>query len=121
EKGIGMYRKAVELAETHGWFLARQFETEANAEIHESTTAREIINDFAGRRLDVFVTGYGTVAPSRASRVCSGASGPRPVSCCANLPTPNWSGAASHSSAPPTGHRPAAIRHGSRIQSRAGR
>ena len=60
EKGIGMYRKAVELAETHGWFLARQFETAANAEIHESTTAREIINDFAGRRLDVFVTGYGT-------------------------------------------------------------
>src|SRR5579862_7722974 len=60
QKGFGMYQKAVELAETHGWFLARQFETEANADIHESTTAREIINDFAGQRLDVFVTGYGT-------------------------------------------------------------
>src|SRR6202008_3979511 len=60
QKGFGMYQKAVELAETHGWFLARQFETEANADIHESTTAREIINDFAGERLDVFVTGYGT-------------------------------------------------------------
>src|SRR6478672_655091 len=60
QKGLGMYKKAVELAETHGWFLARQFETEANADIHESTTAREIINDFAGQRLDVFVTGYGT-------------------------------------------------------------
>jgi cysteine synthase A len=60
EKGLGMYQKAVELAETHGWFLARQFETEANADIHASTTAREIINDFAGQRLDVFVTGYGT-------------------------------------------------------------
>jgi cysteine synthase len=60
QKGIGMYRKAVELAETHGWFLARQFETEANADIHESTTGREIVNDFAGQRLDVFVTGYGT-------------------------------------------------------------
>ena len=60
EKGFGMYQKAVELAETHDWFLARQFETEANADIHESTTAREIINDFAGQRLDVFVTGYGT-------------------------------------------------------------
>jgi cysteine synthase len=60
EKGFGMYQKAVELAVTHGWFLARQFETEANADIHESTTAREIINDFAGARLDVFVTGYGT-------------------------------------------------------------
>ncbi|MFC6488604.1 cysteine synthase A [Nitratireductor sp. GCM10026969] len=60
EKGFGMYRKAVELAEANGWFLARQFETEANADIHESTTAREIINDFAGSRLDWFVTGYGT-------------------------------------------------------------
>src|SRR5271156_3722834 len=60
QKGIGMYQKAVELAETHGWFLARQFETEANADIHESTTAREIVNDFADQRLDWFVTGYGT-------------------------------------------------------------
>ena len=60
EKGLGMYRKAVELAEANGWFLAHQFETEANAAIHESTTAREIINDFAGSRLDYFVTGYGT-------------------------------------------------------------
>jgi cysteine synthase len=60
QKAFGMYQKAVELAETHGWFLARQFETEANADIHESTTAREIINDFAGKRLDFFVTGYGT-------------------------------------------------------------
>src|SRR5690349_23820832 len=60
QKGFGMYKKAVELAEANGWFLARQFETEANAAIHESTTAREIIGDFAGSRLDFFVTGYGT-------------------------------------------------------------
>ncbi|MGE3830665.1 MAG: cysteine synthase A [Parvibaculaceae bacterium] len=60
QKGYGMYRKAVELAEANGWFLAHQFETEANADIHESTTAREIINDFAGSALDYFVTGYGT-------------------------------------------------------------
>lgn len=60
EKGTGMYMKAVELAETHGWFLARQFETTANADIHETTTAREIIGDFAGDRLDYIVTGYGT-------------------------------------------------------------
>src|SRR5690606_12956343 len=60
EKGFGMYRKAVELSEANGWFLARQFETEANATIHETTTAREIINDFAGSRLDFFVSGYGT-------------------------------------------------------------
>ena len=60
QKGFGMYKKAVELAEANGWFLARQFETKANAAIHEATTAREIINDFAGSRLDYFVTGYGT-------------------------------------------------------------
>lgn len=60
QKGTGMYMKAVELAEKHGWFLARQFETSANADIHEATTAREIIGDFHGDRLDYVVTGYGT-------------------------------------------------------------
>ncbi len=60
EKGFGMYKKAVELAEAHGWFLAHQFETADNADIHESTTAREIMADFAGERLDYVVTGYGT-------------------------------------------------------------
>lgn len=55
-----MYMKAVELADAHGWFLARQFETASNADIHEATTAREIIVDFAGDRLDYVVTGYGT-------------------------------------------------------------
>ena len=60
QKGTGMYNKAAELAEKHGWFLARQFETAANADIHEATTAREIIGDFAGDRLDYVVTGYGT-------------------------------------------------------------
>ncbi len=59
-KGLGMYRKAVELAEKNGWFLAHQFETADNADIHEHTTAREIIADFAGDRLDIVVTGYGT-------------------------------------------------------------
>jgi len=60
EKGFGMYRKAVELAEANGWYLARQFETDYNAKIHENTTAREIVTDFDGDRLDYFVTGYGT-------------------------------------------------------------
>ena len=55
-----MYQKAVELAEANGWFLARQFETDANADIHETTTAREILADFDGERLDYWVTGYGT-------------------------------------------------------------
>jgi cysteine synthase len=59
-KGFGMYQKAVELAEANGWFLARQFETDVNAKIHENTTAREIISDFEGEKLDYWVTGYGT-------------------------------------------------------------
>ncbi|MEM8956671.1 MAG: pyridoxal-phosphate dependent enzyme [Pseudomonadota bacterium] len=59
-KGFGMYTKAKELAEANGWFLASQFETPDNADIHENTTAREILSDFDGERLDYFVTGYGT-------------------------------------------------------------
>jgi cysteine synthase A len=60
ERGMGMVKKAVELAETHGWFLTRQFENEANADMHTRTTAREILEDFAGERLDYWVTGFGT-------------------------------------------------------------
>ncbi len=60
EKGFGMYNKAKELAAANGWFLASQFETEANAKIHENTTAREILADFDGKRLDYWVSGYGT-------------------------------------------------------------
>jgi cysteine synthase A len=59
-KGFGMYSKAKELAEANGWFLASQFETAANADIHEHTTAREILADFEGQQLDYVVTGYGT-------------------------------------------------------------
>jgi len=58
--GTGMVKKAIELAETHGWFLTRQFENEANADFHSRTTAREIIADFAGQTLDYWVTGFGT-------------------------------------------------------------
>ncbi|MGH1356073.1 MAG: cysteine synthase A [Thalassovita sp.] len=60
QKGFGMYQKAKELAEKNGWFFARQFETEANADIHEHTTAREIMNDFRGQGLDYYVSGFGT-------------------------------------------------------------
>ena len=60
ERGTGMVRKAAELAEEHGWFLARQFENPANPEYHRNTTGPEILSDFAGRRLDYWVTGYGT-------------------------------------------------------------
>jgi cysteine synthase len=60
ERAVGMIRKTIELAETHGWFMTRQFENEANADFHSRTTAREILDDFAGERLDYWVTGYGT-------------------------------------------------------------
>src|SRR5215813_11711632 len=60
ERGTGMVRKAEELAEKHGWFLARQFENEANPAYHRNTTGPEILADFAGKRLDYFVTGWGT-------------------------------------------------------------
>ena len=60
ERGSGMVRKAAELAKRHGWFLARQFENEANPAYHRNTTGPEIIQDFVGRRLDYFVTGWGT-------------------------------------------------------------
>jgi cysteine synthase len=59
-RAVGMVIKAQELAEKHGWFLTRQFENEANADIHSRTTAREIIADFNGEKLDYWVTGYGT-------------------------------------------------------------
>jgi cysteine synthase A len=60
ERGSGMVKKARELAEQHGWFLARQFENSANPDYHANTTGPEILRDFAGRRLDYWVTGYGT-------------------------------------------------------------
>ncbi|HEX6549401.1 MAG TPA: cysteine synthase A [Gammaproteobacteria bacterium] len=60
ERGTGMVRKAAELAKKHGWFLARQFENPANPAWHRSTTGPEILSDFAGKRLNYFVTGWGT-------------------------------------------------------------
>lgn len=60
ERGQGMVRKAEELAARHGWFLARQFENPANPAYHRNTTGAEILRDFAGKRLDYFVTGWGT-------------------------------------------------------------
>jgi cysteine synthase A len=60
ERGSGMVRRAEELAQKHGWFLARQFENPANPAYHRNTTGPEILRDFANRRLDFFVTGWGT-------------------------------------------------------------
>ncbi len=60
QKGSGMLAKAFELAEMHGWFLPRQFENEANADVHSDTTAQEILSDFEGERLDYWVSTFGT-------------------------------------------------------------
>jgi len=60
ERGTGMVKMAEELAEKHDWFLARQFDNPANPEFHRNTTAPEILRDFAGKKLDYFVSGYGT-------------------------------------------------------------
>jgi cysteine synthase A len=60
ERAVGMVRKTEELAAAHGWFMTRQFENEANADMHSRTTAREIIDDFADTKLDYWVTGFGT-------------------------------------------------------------
>jgi cysteine synthase A len=60
EKGTGMLNKAVELAAQHGWFLCRQFENAANADVHTRTTAQEILADFADVKLHAFVSGFGT-------------------------------------------------------------
>lgn len=60
ERGSGMVRRAEELSKKYGWFLARQFENPANPEYHRQTTGPEILSDFAGRKLDYWVTGYGT-------------------------------------------------------------
>jgi cysteine synthase A len=59
-RGLGLVAKTIELAETHGWFFTRQFENEANADMHSRTTAKEILEDFKGERLDYWVTGFGT-------------------------------------------------------------
>ena len=60
EGATGMVRKTIALAQKNGWFYTRQFENEANADYHSRTTAREIVDDFAGERLDYWVTGFGT-------------------------------------------------------------
>jgi cysteine synthase A len=74
---MGMHQKAFQLAEKNGWLLARQFETDANALLHENTTGREIRAVFEAERLDYYATGYGTGGPSPVSPGCSARSGAR--------------------------------------------
>ncbi len=114
EKGTGMVNKAVELAEEHGWFLTRQFENEANPDIHSRTTAREIVEDFEGETLDYWVTGFGTggtlkgVArvlakekPETKIIVCEPEDAPMLTSGAAQERNPDGSPAASHPSFKP--------------------
>lgn len=59
-RAVGMVQKTIDLAEKHGWYFTRQFENEANADMHSRTTAQEILRDFEGEPLDYWVTGFGT-------------------------------------------------------------
>jgi cysteine synthase len=77
QRGMGMVTKAVELAKTRGWFLTRQFENEANPDIHSRTTALEILEDFRGEPLDFWVTGYGTGGTLKGVRGYWRKSGPK--------------------------------------------
>ena len=108
-KGTGMVKKAVELAEAHGWFLTRQFENEANADIHSRTTAREILDDFEDEALDYWVTGFGTGGtlkgvsrvlakerPDTKIIVCEPEDGPMLTSGTAQERNPDGSAAAGH-------------------------
>jgi cysteine synthase len=99
QRGMGMVTKAVELAKTRGWFLTRQFENEANPDIHSRTTAREILEDFKGEPLDFWVTGYGLAARSRAFRAYWRKNGPIQRSSSANLKRLSSWAAESHNSA----------------------
>ena len=110
ERGMGMVNKAQELAKTHGWFLTRQFENEANPDMHERTTAREIVEDFKGERLDYWVTSFGT----------GGTLTGRPRLWCASPPMHPCLPAASARSATRTARRPSRILPSSRIRCRAG-
>ena len=121
-RAVGMVIKAVELAKTHGWFLTRQFENEANADIHSRTTAREIIADFKGEKLDYWVTGYGTGGTLKGvvARAREG-DARTPRSSSASPRTRRSSAAASSRRAIPTAPPPRRIRPSSRIRCRAGR
>ncbi|RRA48826.1 cysteine synthase A [Acidipila sp. EB88] len=108
-RGTGMVAKARELAAAHGWFWTRQFENEANADMHSRTTAREIVDDFAGERLDYWVTGFGTGGtlkgvsrvlakerPECRIVVCEPDDAPMLASGIAQARNPDGSGAGSH-------------------------
>ena len=117
-----MVKKAVELAATHGWFLTRQFENEANADMHSRTTAREILADFEGERLDYWVTGFGTGGTLKGvSRVLAKETPRHQDRRLRARRCPDADQRPSRRSATPTGRRRPLIPPSSRIRCRAGR
>ena len=122
EKGTGMVEKARELAAAHGWFWTRQFENEANADVHSRTTAREILRDFGGTGPDYFVTGAGTGGTLKGvARVLRAR---KPGDAGSSSPSPRtrrcWRAASARATGP-TARRPKAIRCSARTRCRAGR
>ena len=120
ERGMGMVDKAQELAKTHGWFLTRQFENEANPDMHSRTTAREIVDDFKGEKLDYWVTGFGTGGTLKGvARVLRKERPDTKIVVCEPADAPMSRPAASRS-ATRTARRPKPIPPSSRIRCRAG-
>ena len=121
-RATGMVDKTVELAETHGWYYTRQFENEANPDMHSRTTAREIVDDFAGKRLDYWVTGYGTGGTlkgvARVLRRRAARHQDRRLRAGGRADADQRRGAGR---ATPTARPPPATRRGSRTRCRAGR
>jgi len=121
ERAVGMITKTIELAETHGWFVTRQFENEANPDYHSRTTAREILDDFAGERLDYWVTGYGTGGTLKGvSRVLAKERPETRIIVCEPEDAPLL-GSGVDRSGTPTALRPRPTRVSSRTRCRAGR
>jgi hypothetical protein len=121
QRGMGMVAKANELAKTNGWFLTRQFENEANPDIHSRTTARESSRTSRASRSTTGSPATAPAAPSRASRGCWRRNGPRPRSWCASPLTRSSWAAARRKRAIRTAPRRPPTRPSSRIPCRAGR
>ena len=112
-----MVTRRVELAQTHGWFLTRQFENEANADMHSRTTAREILADFAGGRLDYWVTGFGTGGTLKGvARVLAKERPETKIVVCEPVDAPMLTSGAVQGAQRTTARRRRAIRPGSRIR-----
>ena len=122
ERAVGMLKKTQELVDTHGWFLTRQFENEANPDFHSRTTAREIISAFDGERLDYWVTGYGTGGTLKGvARVLRKERPETKIVVCEPERRASCSAAASTRPAIPTARRLRRIPPSSRTRCKAGR